>query len=246
MNAPILRLLPLVSVVAIAPLHGADLVLDSGPNRVRLLELYTSEGCSSCPPAEAWMAKLVENRDLWEDFVPVELHVNYWDRLGWKDPLASETNTDRQHRYAAHWNANTVYTPCFVLDGKPFKDVVTPPASTERAGVLRVVMRDATAAGERKIEISYAVEGTWRAYVAPLGFSIESNVRAGENRGKKLTHEFAALDLVSGDIDPDKKNATLTLPGLAKEERAVAVWVTKEGSPVPSQAVGGWLPGTRR
>ena len=62
---------------------------ESGPTQVNLLELYTSEGCSSCPPAEAWLSEFSESEDLWRAVVPVSFHVDYWDNLGWKDIFSS-------------------------------------------------------------------------------------------------------------------------------------------------------------
>src|SRR5207237_177518 len=70
-------------------LRADNVVFESGPKKVQLLELFTSEGCSSCPPAEASLAQLVKDSRLWRAFVPIAFHVDYWDRLGWKDPFAS-------------------------------------------------------------------------------------------------------------------------------------------------------------
>src|SRR5438874_1495113 len=66
-----------------------DLTFTSKSSGTHLLELFTSEGCSSCPPAEAWLGTLKSNDRLWQDFVPIAFHVDYWDRLGWKDVLRS-------------------------------------------------------------------------------------------------------------------------------------------------------------
>src|ERR1700677_1386741 len=77
--------------------------LKSSPLQQNLVELYSSEGCSSCPPAESWGGSLRQDSGLWKKFVPVEFHVNYWDDLGWKDPYASNEFTDRQKNYAALW-----------------------------------------------------------------------------------------------------------------------------------------------
>src|SRR6516164_9572668 len=90
---------------------------ESGPAQVSLLELYTSEGCSSCPPAEAWLGELSRNPNLWRAVVPVSFHVDYWDNLGWKDGFSSREFTLRQRFYAASWGSESVYTPGFVLNG---------------------------------------------------------------------------------------------------------------------------------
>src|SRR5438128_265914 len=101
---------------------ASSVVFESGPKKVQLLELFTSEGCSSCPPAEAWLARLVNHSRLWHEFVPVAFHVDYWNRLGWKDPFASAEWTKRQQTYAASWKAESVYTPAFVLNGREWRD----------------------------------------------------------------------------------------------------------------------------
>ena len=85
---PILALSVLVLLLAgrlPGSARAADIVLQSTPQRVGLLELYTSEGCSSCPPAEAWLSTLKQDPGLWKNYVPVNFHVTYWDNLGWPD-----------------------------------------------------------------------------------------------------------------------------------------------------------------
>jgi len=76
-------------ILAAAIARGDQLRFESGEKRVALVELFTSEGCSSCPPAERTLSKLTTHPSLWKTFVPVAFHVNYWDNLGWKDRLAS-------------------------------------------------------------------------------------------------------------------------------------------------------------
>src|SRR3978361_2017969 len=94
---------------------------DSGPAQTALLELYTSEGCSSCPPAEAQLTRLKSDPGLWKKFVPLAYPVDYWDRLGWRDRFAAPTWTVRQNRYASFWQSDSVYTPAFVLDGRELR-----------------------------------------------------------------------------------------------------------------------------
>src|SRR5437867_7110380 len=95
--------------------RAGERVFESGPQKVRLLELFTSQGCSSCPPAEAWLSQLKSNPRLWKNFVPLAFHVDYWDRLGWRDPFAAKEWTARQYQYSANWKSESVYTPGFVL-----------------------------------------------------------------------------------------------------------------------------------
>src|SRR6186713_3438579 len=95
---------------------------ESGKTRTHVIELFTSEGCSSCPPAEAWLSKLKDEPRLWRDFVPLAFHVDYWDRLGWRDPFAARQWTARQYDYSSRWNSSSVYTPGFVLNGREWRD----------------------------------------------------------------------------------------------------------------------------
>src|SRR5882724_9692041 len=112
-----LYMTPIAAINAQPP----TLTFQSSQKQTTLLELYSSEGCSSCPPAETWFSRLKESPGLWKDFVPVAFHVDYWDYLGWRDPWSSKTFTDRQHAYARAWRSDSVYTPGFVLNGKEWR-----------------------------------------------------------------------------------------------------------------------------
>src|SRR4051812_18096726 len=107
----------LAFVGCLAPALRAEVKFQSGPAQVALVELYTSEGCSSCPAAEKWLAELRGDAGLWTRFVPVAFHVNYWDHLGWRDVLATKQFTQRQYSYAETWSSGSVYTPCVVRNG---------------------------------------------------------------------------------------------------------------------------------
>src|SRR6266436_651609 len=88
--------------------YAQELRFQSNAKQTALIELYTSEGCSSCPPAEAWLSQLKADPRLWKDFVPLAFHVDYWDYLGWRDPFASKEWTARQYRYSAAWKNDGV------------------------------------------------------------------------------------------------------------------------------------------
>lgn len=234
----LLALLLLAGPVAAA----APLKFSSGPARVRLVELFTSEGCSSCPPAEAWLNGLRRAPGLWRDFVPVAWHVNYWDRLGWPDRLASGHHTARQQAYARTWGADTVYTPGFVLDGREWRDRSgrPPAAAPGPAGMLTVE----TAA--ESCVVTYQPAGApgaaYEVHVALLGGGFVSAVKAGENRGEVLKHEFVALAQATHRLQDGTARLPLPAARIAGvTDRALAVWVTRRGSLEPLQAAGGWL-----
>src|SRR5215471_9400646 len=142
-----LRIISLVPLCyAVVSLGAEQIQFQSGTNRTAVIELYTSEGCSSCPPAEEWFSKLKAHPRLWIDFVPAAFHVDYWDYLGWRDPFGAAAYSDRQRAYAAEWKSRSVYTPGFVLDGKEWRGWFNrdelPPASTQPAGTLSASSED--------------------------------------------------------------------------------------------------------
>ena len=98
-----------------------EIQFNSGNKQVALLELYTSQGCSSCPPADAWLSELKNESGLWTEFVPVALHVSYWDYLGWKDRFSKKEYSSRQRLHKGQGHVKVVYTPGFFLNGKEWK-----------------------------------------------------------------------------------------------------------------------------
>ena len=212
----------------------------SGATRTHLIELYTSEGCSSCPPAESWLGGLRDEPGLWRDFVPVAFHVVYWDRLGWRDRFASKEFTDRQYAYSGRWGSDTVYTPGFVLDGAEWRSTSgrhLPPPSVEKTAVLSVEYADGGVC-----RVNFAAAEDLEVHVALLGGGISSSVRAGENEGRTLHHEFVALALKTARIAGGTAELNLPKPAPAGVARqALAVWVTRPGELTPLQAAGGWL-----
>ena len=216
---------------------------ESGETQTTLIELFTSEGCSSCPPAEKWMSELKSNPGLWKRTVPVAFHVDYWDRLGWRDRFARSEFTLRQQRYAAVWRIGSVYTPNFVVNGREWKGWFNNGMLSERSenvGKLRVALN-----GNNEVKATFAgtQTGPLKLEVAVLGGNLESDVKRGENSGRKLRHDFVALDLAN--VDMTKTGADWTgqavLPKAAMLDKpsAVAIWVTQDTLPI--QATGGWL-----
>jgi hypothetical protein len=231
----------LAMAVAISA-EGGEIVFESKPARTHLIELYTSEGCSSCLPAEAWMSALKNEPRLWQDFVPVGFHVDYWDHLGWKDPFASKIWTERQADYSVRWKGESVYTPAFALDGKEWHAGALPAPATEIPGVLKISVN-----GDRVIAAFKPLSGGaghYDIHVARLGFSAATDVTAGENSGRKLIHDFVVLGLTNETMKSGGKELRLPEPivSTAEPRTAIAAWVTQSRQIEPIQAVGGWLP----
>jgi hypothetical protein len=224
--------------------QAGEVVFESKPVRNHLIELYTSEGCSSCLPAEEWVSGLKTQPRLWQDIVPVAFHVDYWDHLGWKDPFASKTWTERQADYSVRWKSESVYTPAFALDGKEWHYGPLPPAASETPGVLKITVN-----GDRVIATFKPANPNGQRYdvhVARLGFSLMTDVKAGENNGRKLMHDFVVLGLTNETMKSGAKELRLPTPtttaSTGDARTAVAAWVTQGGQPDPIQTVGGWLP----
>ncbi len=164
--------------------YAAEIRLDSGTRQVTLLELYTSQGCSSCPPAERWLNEYINSDELWTRVVPVALHVDYWDYIGWKDPFATSEHGERQRDYARAGRTRTVYTPgCFVIgrDWRGWTMRMNPRNSDRQPGNL-----SATIADDRMTASFPAHDGPMELNVVILGFGIETDIQRGENRNRTL------------------------------------------------------------
>ena len=216
--------------------HAQERVFESEPTRTHLIELFTSQGCSSCPPAEAWLSKLRNEPRLWKDFVPVAFHVDYWDRLGWRDPFAAKEWTARQYRYSETWNNESVYTPGFVLDGREWLGRSIPSAASEKPGALKLAIDN------KKLVASFVpTDGVVKdvdLHVATLGFDLTTRVGAGENSGRSLRQDFVVLSLANEKMSGGKSE----IPFVADARGgAIAAWITASDHIEPIQAVGGWL-----
>ena len=219
--------------------------IQSGPQRVSLVELYSSEGCSSCPLADNWMNSLRGNKRLWKEFVPVVFHVDFWDYLGWKDVYAKPLFTQRQREYDKAWNNPGMYTPGFVLNGRnwkagPFRSIPRP--GKETVGTLAVEHRSGD---DFKVVFQpsgmFTGDGPWTAHLALLLFDIRSVVTRGENAGKTLEHDFVAAEYASSEMNEaqGRHSASLKLP--AGKAWALAAWITRGSDLEPIQAAGGYL-----
>jgi hypothetical protein len=244
------RAIFVLGMAVVVSMGAEPKVMRSGGTRTSVLELYTSEGCSSCPPAERWLSSLTENPRLWKDMVAVSFHVDYWDDLGWKDPLARPEFSARQRNYSTEWRANAVYTPGFVLDGKEWKGwyqrEALPMARKEKVGTLSATSSgvDGWSVSFEPLEMKVTEKVSFSG--ALLGFGMSLKVHAGENGGRTLKHDFVVLkfETAPGKVVGKSFETTMKLPANLKADakrRAVVFWATKAGSLQPVQAVGDWI-----
>ena len=173
-----------------------------------LVELFTSEGCSSCPPADALLAKLDRDQPIeGVDIIVLGEHVDYWDNLGWHDRFSSHQYTERQSQYSGRLGVDGVYTPQMIVDGTDQfvgNDAVHARRSIQRASQapkLPLSLTRAVITG-RTISSSLSSHGLMQAgqlhgdiYVALLDATDETNVRNGENGGQRLHHVAVVRNL---------------------------------------------------
>jgi hypothetical protein len=175
-----------------------------------LVELFTSEGCSSCPPADKLLAELASRPNV----LTLSFHVDYWDRLGWKDPYSSHEATERQNRYATLLHLTSLYTPQIIVDGK------WQAIGSDRADVEHAI--DLARRSHKEISVTLALDNG-RAHVNMgavdvaagsvllIGFDRRhvTAVKRGENGGRTLAHvdvvrgvdEIARVNSRAGEID---------------------------------------------
>ena len=160
----------------------------SGAARVPVVELYTSEGCSSCPPADQWLSTLKGKPVIAQSF-----HVAYWDYLGWKDRFATPAHRERQIQLARRNGLDGIYTPQVVLDGLDWRAWHRPWPSAEASqpsGAAIAVRKVGTAQTYEAQVRPASNTAVWTAYWTVTEDNFDSVVKAGENAGSTLKHDF--------------------------------------------------------
>ena len=211
-----------------------------------VLELFTSEGCSSCPPADRLLQSLDERQPFsGADLVVLSEHVDYWNHGGWVDPYSSKLFSARQRSYAEHFNLDGVYTPQVVVDGQ--RETVGGNAVEIRNAVeaairhqkVALTLANAIRDGNRiRFHLTSAdlprAEGPVTVYVALAENKVQSNVAGGENGGRSLTHvavvrAFAAVGTVRGGSSFSKD---ITIP---MRSGTGIKWISRRGFPAGRQ-----------
>ncbi|HQR10934.1 MAG TPA: DUF1223 domain-containing protein [Casimicrobiaceae bacterium] len=248
MKSIALLICPVAAATALAmpTLTFAACEAKSGPATAALVELYTSEGCSSCPPADRRLSQLRQSLGAKAEAVPLSLHVGYWDYIGWHDPFAQQAFEQRQRRLVALNHRQTVYTPHFFVGGteiglqrsalgdevwrlnaRPADAAIHVAAGPTGSGAL-AVDADATTIGR----------GTQASlYLAVTESGLVSKVARGENGGATLKHDHVVrawvgpIPLSKGAVraqreialDPTWNRAQLDLVAFVEDDRTGAV-----------------------
>jgi hypothetical protein len=205
---------------------------------VAVVELFTSEGCSSCPAAEEVFDQLVEEaRTNGEQIFPIAYHVDYWDEIGWKDPWSSALFTARQGEYARAWGRTSMYTPEAIVDGQDemngSDDAGLRAAiarALDRPAILGVEIERKPGADPRLVELGVKLSSSpsdARLIVALLERDLTSAVTAGENKGQTLHHTNVVRSMEVLLPSPVVAVHLAVPPGLRLDHASVVAWVQR-------------------
>ncbi|MFM0320106.1 DUF1223 domain-containing protein [Paraburkholderia nemoris] len=185
----------------LASAAGAVCASHSPSHRVALVELYSSEGCNSCPPADNWLSQW-KNSGASQSIVPLALHVDYWNSLGWTDRFSQHRFTERQQTLTDLAGGHTIYTPEIFVSGRELRSwsqrdsfqsrvgqVVAEPAQANVALELKPQAKGAFNVDAQFTSKAADTRAPLNAYVAVYQNALNSQVRAGENSGATLHHE---------------------------------------------------------
>jgi hypothetical protein len=202
---------------------------------VAVVELFTSEGCSSCPPADDLLRRIAaEERDAGRAVYLLSFHVDYWNDLGWPDPFSAQAYTERQHIYAQASGSSGVYTPQMIVGGRDA--FVGSDAARARAGIERALAESPSAKvslSARVPESSAHVDVTYAVASAPPGAVLNLalierdlvvRVPRGENAGRTLHHENVVRSFRVVRLDGASQGSlTIPLPAAVKLPNAALV-----------------------
>lgn len=222
-----------LAAIAAAGSARAECSARSGPQRTALVELYTSEGCSSCPPADRWLSGLRAAGVGTDAAIPLAFHVDYWNKLGWPDRFSQAAYSERQRQSAQRNRLDFVYTPQFIIDGKDTRSPGTYDAlkrQLAQPGRALASIELSASATPARIEIaasaSLATDVRRRLpelFVAVTEDGLSTQVAAGENSGRRLRHEAVVRTLL-GPV-------TVAPDGRAKLEQSIPLgpdWNTSQ------------------
>ena len=209
----------------------------SGARRAGVVELYTSEGCSSCPPADHWLSGL-KGRD---DVVALAFHVDYWDNLGWKDRFASPAYTARQAEWRARLKARFVYTPQVIVNGAAHvigSDRARIEGAIHDTGKTSAVMSvpvTMTLSG-RQLTVSVAAgkettPAQGEVWLCSISKSVPISISRGENRGREIVYHNVVRNLLKvGEWNGSAESWTVPLDSVMRDGIDAAAVLVQDGS----------------
>lgn len=210
------------------------------PKKTRFIELYSSQGCHSCPPAERWIGQLANDPNLWKENIPIVFHVDYWNYLGWKDPFASKDNTNRQRKYGSTGAVKSIYTPGFLVNGQEWKDYFRGrklPEAKALTGKIKVSIK------EKIVTVHYNQSMNGKRFQARLiVHGVETKVLRGENGGRRFTEDFIAFQTATSTEEKQSWSFSFPKTALPKAKGfALIIWVEDKKTQAPLQAAGSWI-----
>lgn len=216
----------------------------SNSKKTTLIELYTSEGCSSYPPADAFLSQLKTSGELWNNYIPMAFHVDYWDYIGWKDRFAESEFTNRQTLHQLQGNSKSVYTPEFIVNGKEWKGYFgfnrIIPNGKSNQGKISLKIKDTNIQIDFNNDKEEQMQKMYNLVI--LGMGLSTKIRAGENSGKQLNHDFVVLKHHSKLGDGSVNFALPEITTHKPKKLAIAAWVSSPDSLKPIQSVGAKIP----
>lgn len=207
----------------------------ASPQSLTVIELYTSQGCSSCPPADAYLGELAKRDDL----LPLSFHVDYWDYIGWKDTNALPHNGTRQRSYARQFGLRYVYTPQMVIQGSgqvtgSDKSSIEEQIAKAQQTARPLPMSLTRQAGDTIVLSIPAAPVKQDARILLVGFDKEQQtiIKRGENRGKTISYHNIVRHLDEiGQWSGDEFRLPLTLPDMTSTDfDACAVLLQDKGN----------------
>lgn len=200
-----------------------------------VVELFTSEGCSSCPPADRLLSNIVNAADENAEVLGLSFHVDYWDYIGWKDPYASQAFTLRQRAYARKFGLRTIYTPQMIVNGKhefvgSSRHEWSRALSQEIENTQKIEI-EVSKISKTSTSISFSVKSKKsidsQINVAIVEKNLSQDVNRGENRGRKLTHDNVVRSFATRQFDGKENKFNLDLPEDLKVQDASLIIYTQ-------------------
>lgn len=181
--------------------------LQSAPHRVTLVELYTSEGCNSCPPADRWLSALPQRGVTTDNAVLLAFHVDYWNQLGWRDAFSQAAFSERQREQSRRRAVGFVVTPQLLLNGRDYRrgvlfdDIEATVRGINRSSPaaelsMRAINRGSSIESTIEVSLVDGVQQDSQVYVALYENNLLSAIKAGENKGVTLKHDYVVRSLV--------------------------------------------------